>query len=130
MSVWVEYNPNPVKISEEDDCAVRAVAAALGVDWDEAYQMIAHNARMMGTMMHKNPAWGSVLRQHGFRRAIIPNMCPDCYTAEDFCREHPRGVFVLGFYNHVATVLNGKLMDAFDSSREVPIYYWYRRDDF
>lgn len=126
--MWIKYNANPIA-SREEDCAVRAVSVALGVSWDDAYRMISHNARMMGTMMHKNAAWGSVLRQHGFLRAIIPNSCPDCYTAEDFCMDHPDGVYVLGFDGHTAAVVAGSLVDSWDSRDEIPIYYWYRKDD-
>ena len=63
--MWEYYNPNPVAAREED-CAVRAVSAALGVSWDEAFDMIAHNAKQMGAMMHRDAAWGSVLAAINF----------------------------------------------------------------
>ena len=122
------FNPNPVAAREED-CAVRAVSAALGISWDEAFDLIAYNAKQMGAMMHRDAAWGSVLRQHGFVRATIPNSCPDCYTAEDFAIDNPEGIFVLGFGTHTACIRDGVLMDVFDSRDEVPIYVWYRKDD-
>lgn len=125
-NLWIKYNANPME-NNTDDCAVRAVAVALDVDWDTAYDLIAENAKYMAEMMHRNVAWWSVLRQNGFSRAIIPNTCPDCYSVADFCREHPRGVYVLGFYNHVASIVDGKLIDSWDSRNEIPIYYWYRR---
>ena len=71
--------------------------------------------------------WGAVLRHHGFLRSAIPSHCPDCYTAEDFCEDHPRGVYVLAFGGHVAAVRDGYLIDAWNSSEETPIYYYYRR---
>ena len=123
--MWRYFNPNPVAAREED-CAIRAVCAALGISWDEAFDMIAHNAKQMGAMMHNNAAWGSVLRQHGFTKRIIPNTCPECYDAGDFCMDHPRGVFVLGFDRHTATVRDGVLLDTFDSLDEIPIFYWTR----
>lgn len=122
------FNPNPVAAREED-CAVRAVSAALDIDWEGAFDLIADNAKAMGSMMHRDAAWGSVLRQHGFYRAIIPNSCPNCYTAEDFCIDNPDGVFVLGFGTHTACVKDGVLLDTWDSLDEVPIYVWYRKDD-
>lgn len=126
--MWKFFNPNPVGAREED-CAVRAVCAALGVDWDTAFDMIAKNAKQMGAMMHKNAAWGSVLRQHGFIRKIVPNTCPDCYTAADFCFDHPDGVYVLGFDGHTACVRHGVLLDTWNSLDEIPIFYWCRKDD-
>ncbi len=125
--MWMEYNPNPVSNNVED-CAVRAVSVALGISWDDAFDMIARNAKQMGVMMHNNNAWGSVLRQNGFYRAIIPNTCPDCYTAEDFCRDHPRGIYVLGFGTHTATVIDGNIIDSWDSSEELPHYFWYKKE--
>ena len=124
MNTFRKWNPNPVA-NRTDDCAVRAIAAALNVSWDEAFDMISDRAKAMGEMMHKNAAWGSVLRSHGFNRAIIPNTCPDCYTAHDFCVDHPLGVYVLGFDGHVATVIDGQVWDTWDSSDEVPIYFWF-----
>lgn len=123
--MWKYFNPNPIAARDED-CSVRAVSAALGISWDESFGLIANNARRMGTMMHRDAAWGSVLRQDGFKRAIIPNICPDCYTASDFCDDNSYGVFVLGFGNHTATVIDGYLLDTWDSSDEVPVYVWYK----
>jgi hypothetical protein len=122
--MWIPYNANPIS-NRVDDCAIRAVSLALDISWDEAFDLIAHNAKQMGNMMHNNAAFGSVLRQHGFNRAVIPNYCPDCYTAADFCRDYPEGVYVLGFGSHVATVIDGNIYDTWDSSKEIPIYYWY-----
>ena len=124
--MFAYYNPNPVAAREED-CAVRAVSSALGISWDEAFDLIAHNAKQMGAMMHRDAAWGSVLRQHGFIRKVIPNSCPECYTAEDFAIEHPRGVYVLGFGTHTAAVIDGTILDTWDSRDEIPIYVWEKR---
>lgn len=123
--MWKRYNPNPVG-NRVDDCAVRAISVALNTTWDRAFDLLAVNAKQMGNMMHNDSVWGSVLRQHGFYRKAIPNTCTDCYTARDFCQDHPRGVFVLAFGGHVATVVDGILYDTWDSSSEVPQYYWRR----
>lgn len=127
MSRWRKYNPNPVQRSV-GDCAVRAVAAALGVDWETAYAMIAENGFLMGDMPSSNSVWGAVLRQNGFSRHAIPNTCPDCYTMEQFAEDHPEGIYVVGTGNHVATIRDGWIMDAWDSSKEVPVFYWQKED--
>lgn len=124
--MWRQYNPNP-RGRSVGDCAVRAVAKALGKTWQQAFTMIAARAYNQADMPSSDAVWGSVLRQNGFTRQAVPNSCPDCYTAEDFCRDYPRGVYVLGFGGHVATVVDGVLYDSWDSSKEVPSYYWYRR---
>lgn len=125
--MWKAYNPNPTG-RMVGDCAVRAIAKALDTDWETAYSLIAANGYAMGDMPSSDSVWGAVLRQNGFYRTTIPNTCPNCYTAENFCRDNPVGVFVLGFGGHVATVQNGVLFDSWDSSKEVPVYYWYRKE--
>lgn len=126
--MFQEYNPNPAG-RKVGDCAVRAVAKALGIDWETAYLMIAMNGYSMGDMPSSDSVWGSVLRQHGFYKATIPDRCPDCYTAEDFMNEYPDGVYVLGFGGHVATVIDKVLYDSWDSTKEIPVYFWYRKEN-
>lgn len=125
--MWIEYNPNPTGRKVED-CAIRAVAKALGTDWETAYATVTANGYQMGDMPHSNSVWGAVLRQHGFYRKSIPDSCPDCYTAEDFAKDNPRGTFVLGFGRHVATVVDGNIYDSWDSSREIPQYVWFKKE--
>lgn len=126
--MWIQYNSNPAGRTV-GDCAVRAIAKALNIDWETAFNMLADNAFQIGDMPSADSVWGSVLRQHGFYRASVPNTCPDCFTAEDFCREYPYGIFVLGFGGHVATVVDGNLYDSWDSSNEIPQFFWYKRKE-
>jgi hypothetical protein len=119
------YQPNPCGRSV-GDCSVRAISKALGISWEEAYNVICEAGFKMCDMPSSDSVWGAVLRTNGFYKTTIPNSCPDCYTAEDFCRDNPVGVFVLGFGGHVATVVDGYLYDSWDSSREIPVYMWYR----
>lgn len=126
--MWINYNPNPTG-RRVGDCAVRAIAKALDIDWEKAFAIIAANAYAMGDMPSSDSVWGATLRQNGFYRKAIPNTCPDCYTAEDFCRDNPRGTFVLGFGGHVACVQDGNLFDSWNSESLSPQFFWYRKDD-
>ena len=125
--VFTEFNPNPVA-NRVGDCAVRAIAKALDIDWETAFLLLTVNAFEMGDMPSADNVWGSVLRQHGFYRENIPSTCPDCYNVNDFVAEHPIGTFVLGFGGHVATVVDGRLYDSWDSSTESPQFYWHRKE--
>ena len=95
--MYVEYNPNPTGRNNVQDCAIRAVAKALNTDWETAYAKLSMNGFAMGDMPNANSVWGALLRQNGFYREAIPNTCPDCYTAADFAKDHPKGTYVLGF---------------------------------
>ena len=119
------YNPNPVRPDGGvGDCAVRAAAKALGISWEEAYTKLTANGFLMGELPNNDLVLGSVLRQNGFTREIIPNTCPECYTVADFCRDNPSGTYVVKSDGHVATVVDGTLFDSWDSSMNVPIYVW------
>ena len=125
--MWQYFNNNPLE-RRVGDCSVRAVAKALDISWEEAYAKIAAAGFAMGDVMSSDSVWGAVLRQNGFYRSIIPNQCADCFTAEDFCKEHPEGLFVLGFGGHVATVEDGVIYDTWDSSGEYPVYYYFQKE--
>ena len=123
---YIHYNPNPTG-RYVGDCSIRAIAKALNIEWDKAYKIVNDKGFEMGDMPSSDSVWGSVLKQHGFSKSIIPNLCPNCYTAGMFCRDHPDGIYVLGFGNHVATVVNGLLYDSWNSENQIPVYYWYKR---
>lgn len=125
---YVYYNPNPRKRAV-GDCSVRAVSKALDVSWDTAFAHTSSAGFLLKNMPDRGEVWGSVLRKHGFKREIIPNTCPDCYTAENFCQDHPKGTFVLVCYMHLMTVKDGDIYDSWDSSEEVPQYYWYKEEE-
>ena len=126
--MWKKYNPNPAGRSV-GDCAVRAVSKALDKTWEEAFAMLAANAFSMADMPSSNSVIASVLRQNGFERSAIENNCPDCYTASDFCTDHPEGVYVLGFGNHICCVVDGVIFDSWDSSAELPQYFWFKKGE-
>lgn len=128
MAQWQLYNPSPTG-RNVGDCSIRAVAKALDTDWETAYALIAMNGYLMGDMPSSNSVWGAVLRENGFYRYAIPNSCPDCYTINDFADENPHGVYVVGTGNHVVTIKDGVVYDSWDSRKEIPQYYWTRKEN-
>lgn len=123
--MWKRFNNNPVSENARvGDCAIRALSKALGISWEEAYAKACKNGYLMGDLPNSDNVWGSVLRKEGFKRKVIPNSCPDCFTISDFAHENPVGVYVLGTGSHAVTVIDGDWYDSWDSGCEVPIYYW------
>lgn len=121
--MWQSYNPNPCGRSV-GDCAVRAIAKALDIDWESAYVLLASAAFSMCDMPSSNSVHSAILRQYGFNCVAIHG-----YTFGSFAEEHKEGTYVLGTGNHVACVKSGILYDAWDSSSELPIYVWIKRKD-
>lgn len=125
---YTYYNPNPVGRFVKD-CVPRALSKALNTDWETAKVLISNASFKMGNMENADDVWSAVLRQNGFYREIVPNECPDCYTLEDFANDHNKGTFVVWTDEHVVAVVDGVIYDAWDSSMEIPQYYWYKKED-
>ena len=125
--MFVEYNPNPYN-RRVGDCAVRAVAKALNEDWDTAFSRLVVSSFELGDMPSSDSVWGATIKKHGFRRETIPNECPNCYTVAEFAEEHPVGTYVLALGGHVLTVDDGNIYDSWDSSNEIPQYYYTKEE--
>ena len=126
--MFVYYNPNPLQRKNVGDCTVRAISKALNSTWDSAFIDLASQAFFNKDMPSSNSVVSAYLHSKGFRRYAISNLCPDCYTFKDFANDHQKGTYVVGTGSHVACIKDGRLFDAWDSSNEVPIFYW-RKDD-
>ena len=121
------FNPNP-EGQYADDCVVRGIILLTNSDWDSVYMRLCLQGFMMHNMPSSNRVWGGYLHDIGFKRYIIPNTCPDCYTVSDFCIDNPVGDYLLATGTHVVAVRDGDYYDTWDSGNEVPIYYWKREE--
>lgn len=121
------FNPNP-KARRVGDCTIRALCRATDSDWISVYLRLCIFGLLQYDMPSANAVWGRYLKSKGFRREIIPDSCPDCYTVEDFCQDHPKGVYVLAVGGHVLTVVDGDYYDSWDSGNETPVYYWTKEE--
>lgn len=120
------YNPNPAG-RFTGDCAIRAVAKALNTDWDEAYLLLTAYGFSLKDWGNFNAVISALLRDYGFKRVIIPDTCPDCYTVAEFARDNPLGTFILGTGSHVVAVVDGSYYDSWDSGNEVPVFFWRKQ---
>lgn len=125
---WIYYNPNP-KANYVGDCVIRALTLACKQTWDKTYLQVASQGYILKDMPSSNTIWGIYLKHKGFKRYIIPDTCPDCYTVSNFCYDHPEGLFVLATGTHVVTVIDGDYYDTWDSGSEIPIYYFKKEDN-
>lgn len=106
------------------DCTVRALSKALGLTWDQAYVLLTAAGYELKRMPSSAAVWSYVLRLYGWRRRIMPDQCPVCYSFADFAEDHPRGRYVLASGDHVAAIEDGTLWDSWDSSGEIVQLYW------
>ena len=128
IPVWQYINLNPRKKSV-GDCTVRAIAIATGSAWVDTYLDLCLLGMVMADMPSANSVTTAYLRNKGFRRRTIPDECPDYYTITDFCKDHPKGTYIIGTGSHLTTVIDGDLFDSWDSSNECPVYYFEKMEE-
>lgn len=126
--MWQYANLNPMGKSV-GDCTVRAIAIATGNEWVDTYLDLCLMGMVMADMPSANSVTTAYLRKNGFHRRTIPDDCPDCYTIENFCQDHPKGTFVIGTGSHLTTVIDGCLFDSWNSLAETPVYYFEKSED-
>ena len=128
IMVWRYANLNPQGKSV-GDCTVRAIAIATDSAWVDTYLDLCLLGMVMADMPSANSVTTAYLRNKGFHRRTIPDDCPDCYTIADFCKDHPKGTYIIGTGSHLTTVIDGDLFDSWDSSNECPVYYFEKMED-
>ncbi len=124
---FIFTNPNPsAKLT--GDCVIRAISLMTGKDWEDTYIDLMVEGFNMHDMPSSNEVWSCYLKQNGFKRHIIPDTCPDCYTIKEFVSDYPTGSYILATGSHVVAVKDGTYSDSWDSGNEIPIYYWKKEN--
>ena len=124
---YITINPNPQR-KNTGDCVIRAISIAEEKDCDDIFFELMMKSYIMKEMPTQNNVWGSYLKDIGYKRYIVSDDCPDCYTISDFVKENPQGTFILATGTHVVLVRDGWLYDTWDSSGEHPIYYFKKEN--
>lgn len=122
----IQVNPNPLQKST-GDCVIRAISILLDKTWDEVYTELCVYGYMMKDWGNSNSVWDAMLIDYGYQRNVIPSSCPVCYTVEDFCKDHPKGKYLLATGQHVTVVDQGNVKDSWNSLNEVPILYYEKK---
>ena len=127
MGYYQFFNPNPRHQKPVGDCVIRALSKALNIPWESAYLDMSMEGYDRGDMPSSNSVLDAYLRSKGFRKYVIPNDSPSCYTFADFAGEHFKGTYIVCTGSHVACIDSGLIWDSWDSSECCPIYYYERR---
>lgn len=127
MARWVKENSNPLQ-NQVGDCVIRAIAKATGKTWDETYVALMLQGFQDKNWPSANAVWGKYLQRIGYRRKVVPDSCPDCYTVEQFCEDHQEGTYVLALQAHAVAVIDGRYIDSWDAGQEPVVYYWERSE--
>lgn len=125
--MFIRTNPNPVN-NLVGDCVIRALSILLDSTWEFTFLDLCMFAYSMYDMPSSNSVWSAYLMDKGYKRYVIPNTCPDCYSIEQFCKDNPNGKYLLATGTHVVTCIDGNYYDTWDSGNEIPIYYFTKEE--
>lgn len=126
--MYSELNINPYK-KLTGDCVIRAIGTVEDMEWDDVFLDLMAKSYQMKELPSQNNVWGSYLHDKGYIRQIIPDTCPDCYTVNEFAIEHPTGRYIICTGTHVAAVIDGTVYDTWDSTNEIPLFYFTKEND-
>lgn len=124
--MWIEVNPNPCR-REEPDCVVRAISLATGRTWEDVHWDLCMLSHINCTMPSVNWLWEAYLKQHRFEKFLLPGNCPNCTTIREFCKQYPKGTYVVATGNHAVCVHDGNYLDLWDSGDSVVTYFFRKR---
>jgi len=138
--MFIKLNLNPYGL-DAGDCVIRALTLALKYNWFMVHDELSFLSRKMGDMPSANRVWKTYLINKGYKEYQAQNTCPNCLTVERFCRQHPKGRFILSTAEytkardnlivtgtHVVTVIDGDWYDSWDSGADVPLSFFYIYD--
>jgi len=100
----------------KNDCTVRALALALGLNYDEAYDLLAEQGRKA----HRGMAgWREFLEDHGVEgwrfvwHGFPAKKGHSRVNPPEFCDTFREGVWIVQTAKHVNTVIDGLWYDSF-----------------
>lgn len=117
------FNNNPQR-KKVGDCVVRAISTVTNQTWHKTHRDLCALSDEMCDMPSSNQVWRTYLESKGFERHKIPNVCPDCYSVIDFCRENPYGKYLVSLGTHVVAIVDGDYLDIWDSGDGTVEAYW------
>jgi hypothetical protein len=121
--MYKHFNGNPCG-KNNGDCVIRAISIATGKTWYQVYAGLCVQGRFMCGWGNFNEIWSDYLLYLGFIRHGLPYSTT--YSVADFAAEHKHGVYILGTWKHAVCVFDGDIIDSWDSSNEIPRYYFVK----
>ena len=97
--------------------------------WDDTYLGIVMQGFIDKDMPSSNAVWDNYLLENGYKKHVLPDTCPNCYTVNNFVEDHPRGRYILATGSHVIAAVDGCYFDTWDSGSETVIYYYTNQEE-
>ena len=108
------YNPHPKGLST-DDCVKRAIITVTGRDYATVQRELNNYKKVTGAK-----AFNSVKNLRYVEDALGASKITldGTLTADEFCKKHPRGRFILDMDGHWSACVDGCIYDTWDCGKE------------
>lgn len=122
--MFIKFDGNPCG-KTTGDCVIRAISVAENTSWRKTYLALCVEGYEKCTFGDDNKTWDSYLKSLGYQRFTLSD--PKPLTVAEFSNTHKDGVFIIGTGSHAVAVVNGDIIDSWDSSNEVVQYYYQKQ---
>tara|TARA_R110000796_G_scaffold104712_2_gene214583 strand:+ start:1005 stop:1436 length:432 start_codon:yes stop_codon:yes gene_type:complete len=125
---YIKSVPNAqTRSSESKDCAVRALASAAVMDYDEAHELLAYYGRpdrracvgftlvsaYVDAGFRDITVFGSTSGAEYYRRTFKHSISRSekGITLKNFCKTYNKGRYIVSYKGHAVAVVNGEVID-------------------
>ena len=125
---YKEYNPNPLG-KETNDCVVRSLCAVTGKSWYEIYDLLSAEARKFCCPFNsleaedRDSIYCNILGMK--KHKVVREKGVKALNVERFCKEHPKGKYLLRLAHHLMGVVDGQYYELNPGWEKASIYSFY-----
>lgn len=117
--MYIHFNGNPCGLSI-GDCVIRAISIVTGFSRHKVYAGLCLQGYPCTIWGNSNAVWADYLKYLGFKRYSVIGRI----AVGEFAEQHKSGRYVLGTGSHAVAVVDGDIIDSWDSSQEIVQYYF------
>lgn len=122
---FVFYNANP-KNKVGGDCVIRAICTSLGQSWEDTVREMTEMGIKLGYVLNDKHVYEKYLESKGFIKHSEPRDENNCkITVKTAIKKINLNNAVANVgSHHVVAIVNGKVNDIWDSSKQTIHTYW------
>lgn len=132
------FNPNPTckyfksgspKNWYINDSSVRAVAKALNLTWEDAYDKLSKAGKEIYNIPSSKQAIDKVLEnEYNFITLGKPKKGESRPTVSNFAKQNNKGYYVLNLADYYIAIVDGEVYDVSEKCLESSVYsYWVKK---
>lgn len=134
-NLFAYYNPNPIykplkngknKKWNRGDCSIRAICAATGMTWIDAYRFAFESALKVFDVPNFNAGFEQVMKDLGFEKKSYKTG-QKRETVNEFANNHKDVVAILRLSGHYVCCKNGHYFDTWDCGCKTAYNYWVKK---